>query len=1707
MMWNIGDVKEDSKDPVKSWERPWNTDEMRQQGAGWNLAGDAGLLRHLQQFSQNLLSRTHVMEVTLDSLMEQLRATSTNVSNVTSQFLCLSDTQFLENRVYDDADGGDDDDADGDDMKEMPLEEKEEELKSKEEQEAEVVARIHEALALGVSVLDSMFDSVEVPASDSEDEESGGRLVLEPRNPYLSRALPYLIGCRQFMEDDCVGLGSLSDSEENGVNKNFIQSSDSESEMDIEHKNISKKRMRASVSAGESSETDTEEGPAPGKQKKAEDDNIAATNTAQSDMFGGHSPTEVGVVGIQDSFAAELAQKLGVAAAAGAAEPRVAANKHTVKWDGDDGNDLFGQRDGKFSGGQGLFDDLEDSSGSLWGSKDKLTIDKDTCVKNPTEASLFGHGTGSKNGTEKTKRLLSVAAAGVATSTPETQPDDLGLFIDSDISNIKNSPQLDGDLLTAPKQPPRNAVHVVVDQQPISNKKKKPAGAISIFGSVDVFKAGIRKPPSCSSCSSDGSEGTGDTSSGIGQTRSEHQDSTKSLGTLAAASGSKVSLFDPSAVLNKAVTSSYLFQDETAGDDSLFSKPQKGLTPSSEKSATGRGPTFRLGAASQKPLSLFSDSDSGDDELLFSSTSSASSRSRRSQGSGDLLAASGDKGRSTTLPKKGPVDNEDLFGGTKDEPGFDIFNTVTNTVVKPEGIEVGNEDLFSGHLNDPEYSLFGPSNTFTSGITAEEKLKSDGKDMLFAGGGDKHFDVLGGSGDVESVRTVTRVSVDHNSQSSFKDSNWGLFSNSSTEDLLGDIFTVPVNNSQCEHLPPEATVVDSLFPRGSVLENSADNLFAGPVKPKKWSQDIMKRDGFMDQIDDLFSVPRTVSDNQDSSENEVIPKDCTASNSESVTESHIDVSAAVPNETSYMVSSSLFSNVVGERGIDLFSTSTSNFLVNKKPVTSNKPLISPKPKLPPVCKPPLLQDTVAKSDNFSSYKMNFDKDILQLSGSTDAKETSDNLSGCAFPCDGQQAQTKSEQESEIQAPMAENTERLTTKEPSVQPSKLEPPKTLNIRKSTGFLFSSSSNEDEDLFGMSLPKEVTLDSDSTEVIDEKSSNNLSVVLQSSSSIVPKLTPFSAERRSKSEKEISSNMDSNKVPAECGSSSTVKVRSVGASPRLLNIDPVALLPGVRPSVRENHSVETAVSFDQPAQFNATLPSAGKDRARIQAKRRPPSRRARQEAVRTSGIFFEGLDTVDDVQESAGVSSTGSQPPPSDIVHCPPEPHPSSFIDGSGNLLSPSTDEEDLFGVPQDLPSEYGSNKDDGQSLFSCAPVLSPLEPLAKFPTENNLPKCTAIECPEWDTLHASKLVEDSLDKDPTVPAGHTSSNENSMSVPDFSSNDPAICGIQPTLKVLHDVETKKTEPLSGIEKQELFGTNSVFSSVKPIPELNASYTIVGKTRCLSDSPQNAHSPLKDYLSSKDPLSLDEIPPMLENMQQSKSQEELFRSGSVKHTDDLFLSRKGSAEILNDLFPTTRMDSSIHSDDDDGDDDNDLFSSGTKTYTNKDIKKRTSVNKSVIIEPKEVYDVQDNISFLSGDEQKQSLPAEKDLLSKIIKDVNTPNPNSGKFGIDSPEYDDDLFAATSAKKVGNSVIKGTVASSTKSSLFDEDDGDDLFGSAKSASKSAVSAKPINSEDTLFRAGVAKKKSHTKMSKPGGSVPSHNAVTGEVDLFEDPLMVVTKK
>lgn len=43
---------QDGTSREKPWERSWTTQEMHENAHAWNLAGDAGLLKHLQEFSQ-----------------------------------------------------------------------------------------------------------------------------------------------------------------------------------------------------------------------------------------------------------------------------------------------------------------------------------------------------------------------------------------------------------------------------------------------------------------------------------------------------------------------------------------------------------------------------------------------------------------------------------------------------------------------------------------------------------------------------------------------------------------------------------------------------------------------------------------------------------------------------------------------------------------------------------------------------------------------------------------------------------------------------------------------------------------------------------------------------------------------------------------------------------------------------------------------------------------------------------------------------------------------------------------------------------------------------------------------------------------------------------------------------------------------------------------------------------------------------------------------------------------------------------------------------------------------------------------------------------------------------------------------------------------------------------------------------------------------
>ncbi|KAH0624398.1 hypothetical protein JD844_031807 [Phrynosoma platyrhinos] len=84
------------------WERAWSLEELRAGSQGWSLAADAGLLHFLQEFSQQTISRTHEIKKQLDRLIHETKSTDCRLHNVFNGFLMLSNTQFIENRVYDD---------------------------------------------------------------------------------------------------------------------------------------------------------------------------------------------------------------------------------------------------------------------------------------------------------------------------------------------------------------------------------------------------------------------------------------------------------------------------------------------------------------------------------------------------------------------------------------------------------------------------------------------------------------------------------------------------------------------------------------------------------------------------------------------------------------------------------------------------------------------------------------------------------------------------------------------------------------------------------------------------------------------------------------------------------------------------------------------------------------------------------------------------------------------------------------------------------------------------------------------------------------------------------------------------------------------------------------------------------------------------------------------------------------------------------------------------------------------------------------------------------------------------------------------------------------------------------------------------------------------------------------------------------------------
>ncbi|XP_014105946.1 PREDICTED: WASH complex subunit FAM21C isoform X1 [Pseudopodoces humilis] len=359
-----GDVAE----PAPVWERPWSLDEIRKGSQSWSLASDAGLLRFLQEFSQQTISRTHEIKKQVDGLINETKATDCRLHNVFNDFLMLSNTQFIENRVYDEeveepipkVDAGD----------------KTEQEKTREQKEADLIPKIQEAVNYGLQVLDSAFEQLDIKAgnSDSEEEESNERveLILEPKDLYIDRPLPYLIGSQQFMEQDDVGLGDLS-SEEGSVDSDRGSVIDSEEkdeeESDDEFGNPSEDDQKTRIA--QMSDEDDDDGCDLFDSEKEEDED--------GDLDESTKPKKKRPTSFADELAARIKGEVPVrqdeersSLSSETKTRKTPKEKKEVRVPSDDEDDIFkppkltdedftpfGSRGGLFSGGTGLFDDEE----------------------------------------------------------------------------------------------------------------------------------------------------------------------------------------------------------------------------------------------------------------------------------------------------------------------------------------------------------------------------------------------------------------------------------------------------------------------------------------------------------------------------------------------------------------------------------------------------------------------------------------------------------------------------------------------------------------------------------------------------------------------------------------------------------------------------------------------------------------------------------------------------------------------------------------------------------------------------------------------------------------------------------------------------------------------------------------------------------------------------------------------------------------------------------------------------------------------------------------------------------------------------------------------------------------------------------------------------------------------------------------------------
>eukprot|EP00095_Tigriopus_kingsejongensis_P008711 maker-scaffold352_size199037-snap-gene-0.31 protein:Tk08711 transcript:maker-scaffold352_size199037-snap-gene-0.31-mRNA-1 annotation:"wash complex subunit fam21c-like" len=185
-------------DPPVGWEAL-----ARIEAPDWSVLDDPRILAALERLGTNLENRAQRLWEKFEKLEDRVAQTDIKFDNITNQFLLLANTQFIENRVYDEDDPCVDDDFPAGQLRPHPAPSEQETRKANQDQ-------LDLALKNGLDFLTQNLDRIKFGAMGSEELDGSDMAMLqktrlEGRHPYHMRPLPPLIGSAAYLAGDLIG--------------------------------------------------------------------------------------------------------------------------------------------------------------------------------------------------------------------------------------------------------------------------------------------------------------------------------------------------------------------------------------------------------------------------------------------------------------------------------------------------------------------------------------------------------------------------------------------------------------------------------------------------------------------------------------------------------------------------------------------------------------------------------------------------------------------------------------------------------------------------------------------------------------------------------------------------------------------------------------------------------------------------------------------------------------------------------------------------------------------------------------------------------------------------------------------------------------------------------------------------------------------------------------------------------------------------------------------------------------------------------------------------------------------------------------------------------------------------------------------------------------------------------------------------------------